>query len=898
MPSPGLTLTQQPRLSTATITADAPASIVWQRLADAGLREEVEKAVRSLVGDLRPGRRALALEEHGVSAMEGLFASAVAGLADADPIREERQAQARRLIGEFGAAERSAVGLHAPLDELADGPLAVLDTADRTPTVTVELDGGFDDLRADQREDVVGLLADLAAACDVRVVCGRATAARVRQRYHERLPVSAPCNARPSDGEVTARVETARAALGPDGRELSILRTIATEASETASYHALSADAQVSDSRVRQCIGTLVNLDLVAAFDGPAGRMVELLAAGRHLLETLKTEIGVQQSIEECVSDPPNDSDENVYTPEPQSRETAPPTGGAGGGAERGGWTDARYLSRPDHAAVAGAAEGVDIALSEHPIEGADQSPLFSYRADHNEVVAGAEFHSPLQWLVSTARSLAGPKMWEHVLPPERLNADADLGALPDPEVWTRCSQGGWCSKDERTAADYIERLLGAREAILEWTTEYRNQRDAGEDADADETARRIVQHSHGLIGTVTRMLDYCDVDLVRYLQLPEYAADWHTSENHRRRRSILKTIAKTSAIAGAYGAYTAERTLYEPRTDKREFSLGAPQVTTEESGEFIGSWTIAGRGVTKLLDPADGPGLESALRSPGELQEDGTNFAAFDVPLSIGTDRDTDATRAVVRRMCGHKNTRPTEIAVRLFATCTGSVFDAARALNHLGAEPADMPRPIRLDEVRRALATAPADRLLADAPSRSAGSLLKTMLNTTETLNQAELANRAGVSTQTVRNTADILEALALVERTEGGPGEPVEWRCSLPTRDERGERGSAALDPDRRADGPAIGGFARTVEDLTEALAPPDVIADHGSEIRDLNTLRERCPALTPWLRLAAILSGTEFPPGEYDALHPGECHTTSYGEAPLQTGLASAQRGVAD
>ena len=210
MPDAGLTLTQQPRLSTVSTTADAPASVVWQRLADAGLREEVEQSVRSLVGNCRPGRRALALEEDGVSAMEGLFASAVASLCEADPIREERRAQARRLIGEFGAAERSAMGLHAPLDELADGPLAVLGAADRTPTVTIALDDEFDDLRAGQREDIVRLLADLAAVCDVRVVCGRATAAGFRQRYHERLPVSAPCNARPSDGEVTTRVETNR----------------------------------------------------------------------------------------------------------------------------------------------------------------------------------------------------------------------------------------------------------------------------------------------------------------------------------------------------------------------------------------------------------------------------------------------------------------------------------------------------------------------------------------------------------------------------------------------------------------------------------------------------------------------------------------------------------------
>ena len=891
MSDTGLTLTQQPPVSSLVeLCADDTAHRLWRRMATTDkFQRALVESTGALVGSLNHcARRERVLYQLGVTALDGVYAGLLPSLDTLDPQFKE----VMDVTAGFGSPEPTPIGMFAPLDELADGPLAVFAVAERTPTVAVELDSAFRELRADQRRDVVSLLATLADVCDVRVVCGRATAAGFRRRWHEHLPVSAPCNAALPEGEVAARVDAARAALDGDGRETALVRALAENASETASYHECYAESTASDSRVRQCIGRLADLDLVATFDGTGGRMVELLAAGREYLETLDSEIGVQQSILDCVSDPPNDSDEDVCTPGPQSREAAPPDGGGGGGAARGGWTDARYLSRHEHAAVVAAADGADIALSDHPVAGAGRSPLFSYDDERDEVVVGAEFHSALSYLVSTARALAGPKMWGQVLSPDR------LGALPSRLIWTRCSQGGWCSKDEYDAAAYIDRLRDVREEILDATTEYRRLSDVGDDEQADKLARWIIRQSQGLIGTVTRMLDYAGVDLIRYMQLPEYASDWHTSEDHRRRRTIFKTIVKATTIAGRYGAYTAERTLYESRHRKREFQLGAPATTADESGSLIGSWTIAGRSVSKLLDPTDGPSLSEALESPGDLQDESVGYAAFDVPLTIRTDRETDAVRTAVQRMCEHKWMRPTSLAVQVLAACTGSVFDVTRALAELGREPADMPRAIHLDEVRRTLASLPGDRLLADAPSRKAGNILKTMLRN-DTLAQTELANRAGVTTQTVRNNAAVLEALGIVERIEGDPGEPIEWRCSLPTREERGKRDDRALDPDVRGDGPRIGSFARTVENLTESVAGPAVRNAFGSEIRDLNTLAERCPALTSWLRLAVILRSQDLPPDEYGDLLPGEHQRTGYGEMPPQASLGSgAAKGVAD
>jgi len=881
MPDTGLTLSRQPSLSTVSTTADAPASIVWRRLADAGLREEVEQGVRNLVGDCRPGRRALALEQRGVSAMEGLFASAVAGLADADPIREERQKQAHRLIGEFGAAERSAVGLHAPMDELADGPLAVLRAADRTPTVAVKLNGGFDDLRADQREDVVGLLADLAAACDVRVVCGRATAAGFRQRYHERLPVSAPCNALPSDGEVTACVETARAALDPDGREVSILRTVATETSETASYHALSADAQVSDSRIRQCIGTLVDLDLLATFDGPAGRMVELLAAGRQYLKALETEIGVQQSITECVSETGQPVTDSRAIPHAHEGRPRPAEEAEAASAEN---TDRHRLPRHHsvselsrwHAAgTAAVARDGGVALADRRWGEADDRGEPSWWADMNGgmVTVSSEYANPLQGWVCVARALANERTFRHVLDEAALeDVESRLGELfGEFRYVLRESRCIGYLDETATAAEFIDRLRDAEEHLCELTRRWHH----GEfDCSPEEFRGVVTREALGLASTLVHLLDLADVGVTVEWRVPDYRT-WNKSD----RRTLARSIARGAAIQSTYGEFAAHRQLFEDREDKRERAIVSTVDAADPFGECITSFVVTGPGVGDDEKGADNRGDDLADLIGDEIDRMERHDDAPDFQIHVPIDEQAGgrrtATAAALRQVCAVKNLSITREAVSWFDAFAATPHDAARAAVELGAETKAPGRRLAHHDVRYALSTLDADRILPDMPD-TIGAMFKTLLTADpdESLTNAEMEARGGPSARSIRRHADTLEAFGVLERTDAG------WR--LP------ETPPAATDDD-----------CRPVDVISDALAelvpkryadPDDPVgaALFGPPGERLPTLREAAGWIGPWIGMVRALCDEPAPPPDPP--------TATFGEPPTQASLGGVGRAA--
>ncbi|EMA56444.1 hypothetical protein C451_02335, partial [Halococcus thailandensis JCM 13552] len=213
------------------------------------------------------------------------------------------------------------------------------------PTVAVRVDNAFDELRADQRADIIELLADLANTVDLRIVATGRWQRKLAQEYREELPaVSEQCSAGPSAGAVAATVQKARAALDPAGRKVRILRQLAKQASETLSYNQLYTLHEVSNGAIRQCLTngdqSLAELRLVETFSRATGKgsAVELLAAGRELLDTLDSEIGRQQRLEAVVSETGNPSDDSRVTPPArEGRHSPDPVAEAEAGAEWGG---------------------------------------------------------------------------------------------------------------------------------------------------------------------------------------------------------------------------------------------------------------------------------------------------------------------------------------------------------------------------------------------------------------------------------------------------------------------------------------------------------------------------------------------------------------------------------
>ena len=121
---------------------------------------------------------------------------------------------------------------------------------------------------------------------------------------------------------------------------------------------------------------------------------------------------------------------------------------------------------------------------------------------------------------------------------------------------------------------------------------------------------------------------------------------------------------------------------------------------------------------------------------------------------------------------MCEAKDLTATRTAVTLARAFAGSPYDAADALHTLTPESKAPGREIAPDELRYALSTLSPGRILPDtAPTVS--KVVHALLTTAESLNQRDLADRAGVSTQSVRNHRNILEAFDLLRETEGAFG-----------------------------------------------------------------------------------------------------------------------------
>jgi hypothetical protein len=389
-----------------------------------------------------------------------------------------------------------------------------------------------------------------------------------------------------------------------------------------------------------------------------------------------------------------------------------------------------------------------------------------------------------------------------------------------------------------------------------------------GEEFDSS-LARSVCQRAHGLAGTAMRIYELLGWDVSQEWTFP----DRSSVSRPERRRIYQKTLAKHIAVVSRYGGYPAHRILYEEDAEIRADSLGCPTVdAVDPSGDCFGNWVLRGPGIDRWA--SDLTDLEAAGNL--DLQEGERNYTEFLVELSIGQATRKATVEEAATRLCEMKDLQLTRSAAALLAAFTDSVFRTAEALSGL-ATARDFERDISLDEVRFALSTLDPTALLPqldtdgdDAGRRNARSkLVHALLLAQEPLTTGDVAERAGISNQSIRNHRDDLAAIGLLAVDDRGVGNATYYRLTLPFRDERGDRDvpRPLYLPD--GEGEASMASVRTVihdlieaRDLLDEASADEALADGlMGWPPDLTPAIERWPWLRPWIDTISWLFGQE-------------------------------------
>ncbi len=699
--------------------------------------------------------------------------------------------------------------------------LALENQPDRVvPTVAFVLKSEFREQRADQRREICEIVAELSRGCNVHLMGSGLSQRWLIETHRTDLPVSAECITPRSRGPLSELVDEALGELNPDGREAVILRQLSDEATETLSNHSLYSAFQVDESRVRQCVSRLVELGLVDTFGPQNDRKVELLEAGREYL----SEVSRQSTLSECVSDTPKQ-----YSQITCNTET---------GTEKDG--DGRFhqttvQSRPNKEATVATGQNTDICIVKEPVE-LDQTEKerrtkpVSYDEDRNIATVSVRAGEGLPYLVSVATALATPWFLNDELP------DNWLESIDEPAMILREGRNiGGLSDRALDDRDELRSVLAKWGDELEGlTTEYHHA--TGDNK--KDLASEVMKQCQGLAGSIVHLLDAADIDVIREVRVPS-GRDLQKLEN------LSESIARSTIIQSKYGVFAPYRHIFETDAGK---PLLSPEVDAADPvGSLIGSFVIRGKDVHRLK-----PLLESALSNLGEFLDEQPEFT---IPVTV---READRREFAVTTtwMLKAKNFRPTREAVSLVHGLTGSPYDVARALNQLKTE--DGVRDVRPDEIRYALSTLGEERILP-GQTPTVGKVVHALLQATEPLSQVELADRADVSTQSIRNNRDALEALGIVSIERGA------WRLNLSFRTTEERRNPVT---------PELVGstFTEAVDALLTAILPPERYGDPEDPVGgvlfwppDPWVLVDNSD-LKPWVRLAARLTGTECPDSE--------------------------------
>jgi len=681
----------------------------------------------------------------------------------------------------------------------------------------------------------------------VHLVCGLVTAHWLAENHRSDLPIDFDeqgITGRDGAGPTETLVADAFAALDPDGGPVELLRALADIPTQTIPQAALPSELRRDASTVTQYLNQLEALDLVERYSVGAGNHVSLTHPGEVFLDELDAEIGRQQRLDRLFEDtghlcerPCNhahgrEAGEGQPGQQPPTATAPPPADSTATAPYR-----TRFLNRAGHAATAGVATDGTITVADAPVP--DDTDLedchtrrVSYDADRDEAVIAIRATTALQGITSIALSLASPRLVNQALPETRLN---DLSPSPHILRSARCI-GGLSSEAEDDPKVLRDNLIEWGERLAGMTTDLQN----GEYDDRSRFRGEIMRSAHGLAGTITHLFDVAGVDLVREIRIPRGLGDENLSE-------IAEMMSVATSIQSAYGHYAAYRQLFEHRDGKRQTAM-APEVDVADPlGDLIGSFVVRSPDAVRFQTA-----LARQLENPAPLHEDAPEIAIH-VPIR---ESDRSDSAAVVTRICQRKNLQTTREAVTLCRTLTSGPWATATALNHLQAE--SRPRDIRLDEIRVALSHLEPGQLLPST-TPTVSKAVAALLRSARPLSKTELADRAGISTRSLRRDGnlEVLEALDLIRESEDGL-----FRFALPftsNEDRENRVCPEAVDDDlARVRDLLYEVVLEIVEDTARTADPEDPVGEafYVAGI-DVDPLREELRRVNPWIRVAKSL-----------------------------------------
>jgi DNA-binding MarR family transcriptional regulator len=800
-----------------------------------GVVDAMIDALRSLAADCPPDTDVTTyLIESGVTALDGAYARlAAASLSDLDAGDQRRLWALVSVTQSLGG--QTELGSHSTLDDIRDGPIALLGAAGETPTIEFQVDRDIFEAKSTQRRRFVTHLRRLTPGIDVRISASRLTLRHLLDRHGDQLPTSVREDAqqRVHSRDTVSTITEQRArnaadaldALGLDHPAWDVLVSISHSQTESRAYSDLYADDQfaVSDSAIRRRIGRLRDAGLVESEHRDDEKHVSLTPVGlvalkkhpdinlasednrRRLSHSLSggwfTEHTDQAELPDCsppqstVSDPRNNPASTVYT----NRAWEGRDRRAGGTREEthpslttsspsSSSPSTRYLGLSKHHATAAAAsEGhislVDRSLSNVSVSRDHREPGFSYDPDRDEVVVQVDF-SPSIALTATrlCAALLSDPAFEQVLTPERLaghpgGMSLEGLAISNPYVLRNGACLGWLRDMDATANAFRTRLMNAKCELLSMTSDLHT-----ENAQIDsETAQSLLKKAHGLMGVAIRLYDLLDIDVVRELQFPNSVPEGDM------RRELGKFIVKSSSISGRYGAYSGYRVLHEDRAEKRDQLLSKPSIDRHDpEGTLLGPWVLTGEGAAELDE------WLSQSAADLELQEDGENFAPFVLDGNIVDGNRRRAVAETVTRVLSFKeNLRPDRQAISVLAALSSDVVAAAEAVSKLGSE--NEQRTLDMQDVRYGLSQLPPERIVPNLGGNVVSKVIAALIDAQERVSTAELAEIADCSNRSLSSdhNEDIfaeLEVAGLLDREDLGEGKETLWRLQIPFRNER--------------------------------------------------------------------------------------------------------------